>query len=189
MKKIIVTCVTILLAVGLLTVKLSGGKKAAPVTPPAEETTKQPSAEVSLDAALASGQDFFCTFKEEKSEDAGTIFVSGNKFRANFESGVQGNKTVTHMAFDGEWYYVWMSTGMPFKMKADLVKSGDKTQSLQEAVKKSINPSSKSEVICMPWKKEEDALALPQGVEFTDLSTIMNNRVSPVPSTSSSAGE
>ncbi len=189
MKKIIIICAVVLLAIGLLTVKFSSGKNDTAVKQPGEETTKEVSGDVSLDAALATGQDFFCTFKEKDSDDAGTIFVSGNKFRANFEGEVQGNKTQTHMAFDGDWYYVWMSSGMPFKMKADLVKDGSGTQTIQEAVKKSINPTKKAEVICMPWEKNEDILALPKGMEFTDLSTIMNNQVSPIPTASSSAGE
>lgn len=178
-----------IIVVGVLGVIGLAGAMVARRNADVEKTNQQIAAEVngnSLETALASEKDFFCTFRERKANNSGVIFVSGNRFRADYQTEDQGEKSTSHMALKDGWFYVWSSTSQPFKMNSSLVEKMKGPQSIQETIKGAVIPESRADVKCLPWEMDEKMIGLPEGLEFVDLSEDMM-RIATTPGASESA--
>jgi hypothetical protein len=120
-----------------------------------------------LDDALKSGGDFACSFDSKSINTTGKIFVSSNKFRADWQS-----TTDTHMIYDGSWYYVWGGKSISLKLKPD-------KKTFAEAVRSTVDTETTSSLSCMPWVFEKEMFELPAGKNFFDASDPQQNPASP----------
>jgi hypothetical protein len=158
--------------VGLVSAAINYRKKPSAAVKPANKEQVQTTVNtLAPDEAIKNNKDFWCSFKNKPQTETGKIFVTEGRFRADYETDSGNSKVETHIAFDGNWYYVWGgSTTTPFKIAADKVLKDGATQSAQQAIQSAISPESKSELLCGEWTGDKTSVSVPTGTEFFDIS-------------------
>jgi hypothetical protein len=178
MKKLAVFAIAILVVFGVyvtVTTKSANttnnvpgnGEAAGTINPVPASASASTSIVGTLDNALKSGGNFACSFDSQSINTTGKIFVSSNKFRADWQS-----TTDTHMIYDGSWYYVWGGKSISLKLKPD-------KKTFAEAVKSTVDTETTSSLSCMPWVFEKEVFELPAGKNFFDASDPQQNPASP----------
>ncbi len=133
---------------------------------------------------LVLGKNLVCTYtfvdSENKVEVKSTSYVSGKKFAQETETTVSTDpekKVKSNMTSDGEYIYTWSedSKGRGMKMKIEEPKVDDKKQAKTDIAGAQENLETEYEVNCSPWSVDQSKFVLPEGVQFTDLSEMMNN--------------
>lgn len=162
MKKVFLILVIVILVTGFAAAKLY-----KPEEKPAENTTREQPAVSALEQAAASGGNYWCSFKNSSDQGSGIIYMSANKFRADYKS---KDDIQVHMAFDGNWYYAWGGGSPPFKIPADQVKRDGAVQTPQQAIVAAVGTQTTGEVNCLPWTVDQSLLSAPTATEFADLS-------------------
>ncbi len=113
-----------------------------------------------------------CTFNEtvENSESTGTTYIANGKLRGNFSSTASGKNYMSHMVFKDETIYTWMDgTTVGFKMPVT------STQSKTD-VRGNIDPNKKIDFSCESWTADTSYFDTPNGIDFTDLGSMMNGQ-------------
>lgn len=114
-----------------------------------------------------------CTFSDDGNK--GTTYISNGKVRGDFTTMVDGKSMEGHMIMSDNTNYFWTdasSTG--FKMaigetaESSMMGKGD-------VASESIDIDKKGNYSCSSWVATESTFALPSGIEFTDLSQMMQN--------------
>lgn len=127
----------------------------------------------SIESLIAAGRSQMCTFssKEQDTQTSGTMYVSGGKMRGDFETDTgSGNKTVSHMMYDGTTSYVWSDgSNMGFKMALD---TSDQTS----APTQGVDPKKNYEYHCEKWSTDNSKFELPSNVEFTSAPSVTTGR-------------
>ena len=115
---------------------------------------------------LASRTSQQCTFEDEETNSAGTIFVANGKMRGDFTAQANGGTTNGHIIVDDNTVYTWvdgMSTG--FKMSLEATAEADAQQQ--------VDLDREVDVDCDERPVDSSRFTLPSGVVFTDLSAVI----------------
>jgi hypothetical protein len=122
-----------------------------------------------------------CTFSDKINNSSGTVYVSSGKMRGDFQSVDNGTTKQTHMINDGSYVYIWtdgQSSG--YKMSLKAVKSeaaqvstapGSNTSGQTQS--QSVNMHQQADYSCGGWSADPSLFTLPQGITFTDYSSMM----------------
>lgn len=126
----------------------------------------------SIQSLLTAGKNVTCTINYPDQAGSGTVYVSGNKFRGDFNLKAREKEMVSHMIKDAETAYMWSDgsdQGTMFKM---------------DAVKPSVAPGTPSQTTdlnkevdykCSPGGADAAKFTPPANVKFTDMSAMMKN--------------
>lgn len=130
------------------------------------------SAMSSLIDLVTSGKTTQCTFDvtADSGNSKGTIFITGEKMRGDFETTTQDGKTSQmYMIRDGNMYYMWggeLPGGIKMTFNVDDLKTN--TQANQY-----VDLNTKSDYRCSDWTTDASKFTPPSNVKFTDLSSMM----------------
>lgn len=123
-----------------------------------------------------------CTFSDRTSNSSGTLYIGDGKMRGNFQSTDNGKTTASHMINDGKYVYIWTDGQKNgYKMSTEIVKQqaakvtiepGNNTQS-QAPSSGPVNMNQQADYSCGSWSVDATQFILPQGVTFTDYSSMM----------------
>lgn len=157
---------------------LSGKGAEAPVGQ--EQATSTSATSMTLSSLIASNIAQTCTFDDAMSaaKTSGTVYVGDGKMRGDFSAVASSGETQqVHMISDGTTAYTWidgMSTGFKSSMSAHPDTGAGSNPGL--------DPSKALDYQCQPWTVDIGMFALPSGYSFTDISTLMQGTVPPLPS-------
>jgi hypothetical protein len=130
-----------------------------------------------------------CTFTDKTNNSSGTLYIGDNKMRGDFQATDNGKTTQTHMINDGTYVYLWIDGQKDgYKMSTAKVKNeaaqvstapGEQVPSQAQVV----DMKQKADYSCGPWSVDATMFTLPQGVTFTDFSSMMQG-ATPAPARS-----
>jgi hypothetical protein len=153
--------------------KSQTAKKAATVAVMHDSPTPANEMQQSITDIFSSGKTSKCTFDTSGTSGNvnGTVYVSGNDARADFEMSTSNNKTTTtHMVRNGDTFYMWgdsLPVGM--KMVMNINDFASKIQGAQPSGTPSFDPSKKVDIKCVGWTKDATLLTPPTNIKFTSL--------------------
>lgn len=193
LQRIVVLCIVVVALVGAWYFFMSDPKEAhAPATTDSVETVGEnddqtTETQKSNDALsgfgsfaniMGLGRNLTCDFTHVAEETggavAGTVYISGERLRGDFEMEQAGMVYKSHMIHDDETIYTWTESdqgmvAMKFPNTDDdggLIDDGqadDRSMSLDEAV----------EYDCRPWSVNASAFVPPSDIEFMDFESFM----------------
>lgn len=120
----------------------------------------------SLKALMAAGNDTKCTYRasEEGSDSSGTIYVSKNKGRGDFEVTEEGKVNKGHMIFDNSTSYIWMdgeTTGIKIVH--------DQSDTTDDSTTTGVDPDKNYDYECGSWKADDSFFVPPSDIIFQEL--------------------
>lgn len=113
--------------------------------------------------------------------DGGTIYITGSKFRGDFES-VSEEKTIkSHMIVDSNVSYVWTegsTTGIKMEFNPSETVDGQEgtTENTQNTP---LDPTTPLNYSCSNWIVDGSYFELPTDVTFSDMSELLAPNASP----------
>ena len=164
---IVIILVLVLLGGGVGTYLLMGSKSTTPGSQD-QASSSESSAKKSLKDLIGLGQSQQCSFSMDEGS-SGSVYVASGKMRGDFTTTSDGQTTVSHMLVDGQTSYLWMDgqdTGYKFSIDAADQPEGQSGQEGQA----NMDLDEKVDYSCKPWSVDSSVFALPQGVEFSDMS-------------------
>lgn len=182
MNKKIAIGVGVIIVIALLAGFFMRSKKTTEVKDDMSKTTAQKEAtqpqgmQNTLKGLLGMGQSQTCTYSVGEGMGTGTVYISGGKM-SMVTMVKAGNADVTsHMIMDGKTSYSWMDgqkTGykMDFASMQGNTMKGDVNNSGQA----NIDPNKQFDFKCSRWSVDNSKFALPTGVEFTDMTKMMQD--------------
>lgn len=124
--------------------------------------------------------DFTYSDKDAGGTSSGTVYVSGNKMRGNFETAIQDKTTQTSMIRRDNEVYTWgFEQGVGYKMQFDESMMQNAKDKAEEYMPQSKNESSfdpnkqKVDYNCRAWAGDESMFTPPADIKFQDLSGMM----------------
>lgn len=162
----------ILIAVILILLLIGGyffvkGRSASPASK--EASQEQASSPTSLKDLISKGLTQSCTFSIGSS--SGTVYVSGEKVRTDYDTTVDGKVTTSHMIVDGNTSYIWtegQATG--FKMTFDASASASPQGTGAPAA--GFDAGANNNYKCSTWLVDNSLFTLPAAVKFTSFETV-----------------
>jgi hypothetical protein len=101
--------------------------------------------------------------------------VSGGKSRGDFTATVNGKAMGSHMIMDGKTSYIWTDgQTQGFKMSVDAAATA--TAKDQAAAQQSFDANKKLNYSCSAWSADSAMFSLPAGVQFTDMSAMLQKK-------------
>lgn len=129
-----------------------------------EETT-------SLSDMISEGQNQLCTFTDSDTGGVGTVFIGDGNVRGDFQSDIDDVATVAHLVvLNSEDAYVWME-GQTQGYKASMSELADLSSAAGGDNSLDVNKAVDYE--CYPWTPDATQFALPDTVDFQDMSAMM----------------
>ncbi|MBI3342428.1 hypothetical protein HY024_04880 [Candidatus Curtissbacteria bacterium] len=129
--------------------------------------------QASMKSLLGAGKNVTCTIKYTDNKGGGTIFVSGDKFRGDFDTTTNGKEYKTHMINDNSFYYTWMDdSAKGQKFSKDYVSKMNTTTNTQN--NPTANLDSKVDMKCSAWIVDNSKFVPPTNVTFEDLGAMMD---------------
>jgi len=99
----------------------------------------------------------------------GTLYVDSGKVRGDFTAQTPNGPIASHMISDGKTMYVWSSARpQGFKMPAPTPGMAPQPDASQAKIY-----TQNADYNCSPWTADASEFALPAGVMFADLSSMM----------------
>jgi hypothetical protein len=124
-----------------------------------------------------------CTFSDKSNNSSGTLYIGDSKMRGDFQSNDSGTTTSTHMINDGKYVYVWVDGQKDgYKMSTSIVKKeaaqvtigpDNNTPSVAQPSTGPVNMNQQADYSCGSWSVDTSMFTLPQGVTFTDYSSML----------------
>lgn len=139
---------------------------------------------MSMKNLVAAGVSQKCTFNESNdiSQSSGTVYIANGKMRGDFDSMAQGIAVKSHMIVDGEYSYVWTpDTNQGFKMSITAGESTGASGSSVTQGQQTVDYNQELAYSCEPWTADSSRFSLPSGVVFMDMSTMMRDAQSGLP--------
>lgn len=164
---IVIIFVLVLLGGGVGAYLLMGSKSTTPGSQEAVSSSES-SAQKSLKDLIGLGQSQECSFSMDEGS-SGSVYVASGKMRGDFTTTSDSQTTLSHVLVDGQTSYLWMdgqNTGFKFTIDAADQPDGQSGQEGQA----NVNLDEKVDYSCKPWIADSSVFALPQGVEFSDMS-------------------
>ncbi|GMU74448.1 MAG: hypothetical protein AMXMBFR44_6450 [Candidatus Campbellbacteria bacterium] len=117
--------------------------------------------------------DWKCTwsFEKEGMRSDGTVYTSGKRFKSDVESTQDNTTLVAHSISDGTTVYTWTNLA-PYGTKFDVASVEGGTVDV-EANPQAQMFADEYSFECEPWTADESAFTPPTGINFTDLSGMM----------------
>ena len=169
MNKKILIVIGILLLGGGIGAYLFMSKGTSSTIPDGQQTatSSEASAQKSLKDLIGLGQSQECTFSMSEG-NSGTVYIASGKMRGDFTTTSEGQTTISHMLVDGNTSYLWMEgqdMGYKFSVDTSAQEQGETSQG-------SVDLDQKADYSCKAWRADSSVLALPEGVEFKDMSQL-----------------
>lgn len=120
-----------------------------------------------------------CTF------DQGVIYVANGKVRGDYSYSVNGATTNSHMIVSGTTSYIW-NDGATTGYKMSFSPSATPASSSGATSPSGFDASKPANYVCGGWVEDDTLFALPKGVKFTDISSMIP---SGTPGTSGSSSQ
>ncbi|MCD4756285.1 hypothetical protein K8R20_01570 [bacterium] len=128
----------------------------------------------SLQDLMDSGDTLKCTYvqDEEDVQAHGTIYIAGNLVHTEIH--IEGEDGAPDAQMDmvalTEWVYVW-TDAQPRGMKALLsaFEGGDEFDASEDV----FGLEEELDLVCVPWVKDDAEFELPEGMEFDDITEMM----------------
>lgn len=151
-------------------------------TPPQEQvnatptTTQEQSMNASLRDIISKGGNLQCSFSatddQAKSQTAGTIFASDNRFAEVATVTISGVAAAQQMNVisDGSYVYSWSSDAKTPGIKMKL-ESNQTTGQANEKANASLDK--KMDMKCGNWTVDTSKFTVPTNITFTDVSSLM----------------
>lgn len=123
---------------------------------------------------LADGKTTKCTFNVdgENGQSNGTVYISGNKARADFTVKVDNKNTTTYMIKDSDTFYMWgdsLKTGIKMVMSLD-----EMTQNLQDNQDYAgIDPKQEIDYKCTSWTLDNTKFTPPTTIKFVSFDNMV----------------
>jgi hypothetical protein len=144
---------------------LKTASKETPVPTETGQTTK------SLLDLIKMGQNLRCSFQSqvENGTTEGTVYVSGQNVRGDFNITTKSKTMQTSMIKVGDTNYIWGS-GLPtgIKMTVSLDKLSENKQASQY-----VDPNQKVNYNCSPWSVDSSLFIPPSNIKFTDMTSLL----------------
>lgn len=145
-------------------------------TLPEQEAAQPQGMQNTLKGLLGLGQSQTCTYNVGEGLGTSTVYVAGGKMRTDTLVKTGTSDFVSHTIMDGQSVYSWMDgqkTGykMDFASMQGNTMKGDVNNSGQA----NIDPNKQFDFKCSRWSVDNSKFALPTGVEFTDMTKMMQD--------------
>ena len=113
-----------------------------------------------------------CSFKDnmENIEMNGVVYIANKKMRGDYDSNILGKQMITHLIYDGDFTYMWTEGDVQGYKMAN--KQEVPNEVVQET-KQQIDIDKLMDIRCDNWLVDELVFALPAGVEFVDIKTMI----------------
>lgn len=147
--------------------------------------TSPSSQQTTLKALLAAGINQTCTFTSQtpESSSSGQVYIGGGKMRGDFTSVTAGKTTESHLVVSNGIAYLWIDQPLQgFRMSFDSMntKSGMGSGS--------VDANASVDYKCQPWNAIETKFDLPAGVNFQDMSAMIEQAAKMQAQTGANAG-
>lgn len=124
------------------------------------------------------GQSLTCDFSYEAPDTdgavAGTMQVSGERMRGDFEMMQAGQTYHSHMIHDGEYLYTWSDTPQgTFAMRMPATETEVTPEEVPEQAPRPVDLDSEVSYDCRPWSVDSSVFVPPSDVEFMDQQQMM----------------
>jgi hypothetical protein len=122
---------------------------------------------------LKAGGDITCSYEQSDKTppQRGTIYVSGVKYRGDFEVGTGSKIDQTHLIGDGGWYYIWTNgTTQAFKLNITEIDGQEATNSAAKMLSGYSKMGGSTKLSCENWKANPAVFTPPTDYYFVDMS-------------------
>lgn len=123
-----------------------------------------------------------CTFSSNNpnnnSSIEGTSYLAGTKMRVDYTSKYGETQQTGSMIKNGDYMYVWgdsMPQGVKMKIDPANIKSTLEEAQKGSSTPNSFDPTTNVDYNCKPWVAGTTKFDPPTDIEFTDLSSVMDN--------------
>lgn len=128
----------------------------------------------SLRSLLGFSTSQMCKFSDDETGSSGNIYVSSGKMRGDFATVVNGQATSSHMYSDGQTMYIWVEgADIGYKNSLSAMESITPIPETGPASQATFDIDQQIDYQCQDWSVDESMFQLPSGVEFRDLSLMM----------------
>lgn len=150
---------------------------------PQNEATQPQGMQNTLKGLLGLGQSQTCTYNVGEGLGTSTVYVASGKMRTDTLVKTGTTDFVSHTIMDGQSVYSWMDgqkTGykMDFASMQGNTMKGDVNNSGQA----NIDPNKQFDFKCSSWSADSSKFTLPAGVEFNDMTKMMQDMQTNMPS-------
>ena len=130
---------------------------------------------------MALGRDLTCDFSyvapDTNGAVAGTVFISGERMRGDFEMEQSGEVMQSHMIQDDEYMYTWSQGSMgSFAMKMPLDEAettGAQTDVTSESYSRPVALDYDVNYSCQPWSVSAATFVPPADIDFMTMEEMM----------------
>lgn len=125
-----------------------------------------------------------CSFKDnmENIEMNGVIYIANKKMRGDYDSNILGKQMITHLIYDGDFTYMWTEGDIQGYKIAN--KQEVPNEVVQET-KQQVDIDKLMDIHCDNWLVDEQVFALPAGINFVDIKTMIPTGLSQPTATAS----
>lgn len=149
------------------------GSTSTTVTQESAQPTGTPMSTGSIKDLLTAGKNVTCAVDYGQGGTKGTVYVSGDKVRADFAIQVSENATTqSHMVKTGDYTYIWTegnAKGTKIKVDVNAMTTPGAT-----GQNKDMDLSQQFGMDCSTWLVDGSKFVPPSDVDFVDLSAMMN---------------
>lgn len=129
----------------------------------------------SLSDLIGMGSAQECTYQDLDTQTSGTAYIADQKVRTDFTTVASGDMVGSHAVFDGDKIYIWMDGQTSgFVMTPEENVAVDTTSS-DNTVTNSVNLNREIDYNCSNWSVDNSKFELPSGVDFQDLSSMLDD--------------
>jgi hypothetical protein len=174
---IVVVLILLLGAGGYLMLNKNAGNSTKTVSAPTAKPTATGQTTKSLIDLIKMGQNLRCSFKTDVTNGStdGTVYVSGQNIRTDFNVTTNGKTLQTSMISMGGTNYIWGS-GLPTAGGIKMTVALDKISQNQQA-SNYFNANQKVNYNCSPWNVDSSLFTPPSNVKFTDMTSLLAPQV------------
>lgn len=141
------------------------------LAPSVQSSPSAQTQKMSLKDIWSRGSSQKCTFNDLPSKTTGTIYVAQGKMKGDFNSNVANTSTFSHVIVQNQQSYIWVdgqTNGMKIAVNSEQI--GKQASSSSQ-----INLDQKYDVSCEGWRLDDSVFNLPQGVNFQDMSSLLQS--------------
>jgi hypothetical protein len=147
-------------------------KKTATVAVMHTTPTPNNAMQQSISQVLSSGKNSKCTFAAAPpsggTQTSGTVYVSGQNARGDFEMTANGKTSTTHMIRVADTFYLW-GDSLPVGMKMTMSVNDLASKMQGGAQANSFDPNKKVDFKCVTWTANATLFTPPTNVKFTSI--------------------
>lgn len=143
------------------------------------QTSSENSMQGTLTSLLGLGKNLQCTFNysDDTTASSGNVYVSGERFRGDFETTYNDETSISHMISDDQMVYVWTDgQEQGFVMEATDPEEIDIPEvDTLESSTNTVDLDQEYEYDCDSWIPDNKMFEVPGDVEFTSIQEQLEN--------------